>query len=341
MIVARLILLIFFSLLSKFSYSLEIGIGTHFQSYPKESDYYLKLIKDYGFTSFRDDFTWAKIENEKGKYAIHENISKTNYAFLNSEEKYHLNGVLILNYGNKFYDGGAYPSSQSSINAFVNYATWTASHFKGKVKYYEIWNEWTLGSGMVRFRNEIPPANIYFELVKKTSEAIKKIDPNAVILAGSFNPLEQRARYIKTTDAQWFKELVDLGIMKYIDGVSLHTYSFLNGNRNLRTAQGNLEKIDSFHDYFSKLIGSDINIYITEMGVTNYSGPGGLSEDEAAQFIHDYTNGVRKRSYIKGIWWYDLINDGNDKSQREHNFGFFTSEDKPKKAAEIFLKITK
>ncbi|MCP6014344.1 hypothetical protein NL362_27715, partial [Klebsiella pneumoniae] len=89
----------------------------------------------------------------------------------------------------------------------------------------EIWNEWTIATGMVKYRNQVPSANVYYNLVKKTSEVIKRNDPNAIILAGSINPLDLRARYIDVNDWKWFEQLVNLGILNYIDGVSLHTYS--------------------------------------------------------------------------------------------------------------------
>ncbi|MEF3090108.1 cellulase family glycosylhydrolase [Raoultella scottii] len=320
------------SLLTAPANSIELGIGTHFQSYKNPPTVYLDILKKYGFTSFRDDYSWSKIESSPGVYSVSKNLEKTDFAIQNGM-KYNLNPVVILDYGNALYNSGHYPSDSESIAAFSKYAAWTAERFKGKVKYYEIWNEWTLGTGMVKFRDEIPPADVYFELVKKTSEEIRKVDPNAVIIAGSINPLEQRARYIELTDWEWFKKLVSLGMMNYIDGVSLHTYSYLNRDKNLRTPIGNLEYLDKFHSYFSKIAGKDIDVYITETGVTNYNGPGGLSIEESAAYIKEYTKEARKRKYIKGLWWYDLINDGDDPFKREHNFGFFSKNLTPKKSA--------
>lgn len=320
------------SLLTFPAQSIEIGIGTHFQSYKNNPDIYLDILSKYGFTSFRDDYSWSKIESSPGVYNVSKNLEKTDFAILNGE-KYNLKPVVILDYGNALYNQGGYPSDIQSIEAFSKYASWTAKRFKGKVKYYEIWNEWTLGTGMVKFRDEIPSANIYFELVKKTSEEIRKVDPNAVIIAGSINPLEQRARFIEFTDWEWFEKLVKLGLMNYIDGVSLHTYSYLNRDKSLRTPTGNLKYLDKFQHYFSKIAGKEIDVYITETGVTNYNGPGGLSLEESAAYVKEYTEEAGKRKYIKGLWWYDLINDGDDPFKREHNFGFFSQNLTPKKTA--------
>lgn len=43
---------------------------------------------------------------------------------------------------------------------------------------------------------------------------------------------------------------------------------------------------------------------------------------EAADYIVKYSLLAKSKSYIKGVWWYDLSNDGNDMNNQEHNFGF-------------------
>ncbi|TYX10770.1 cellulase family glycosylhydrolase, partial [Klebsiella pneumoniae] len=130
----------------------------------------------------------------------------------------------ILDYGNKNYNNGGYPANEQDIAAFAKYAKWVASNYKGQVKYYEIWNEWTVGTGM-KGKGEIPPPQIYLELVKKTSQAIKSVDPSAIILAGSFNPLSPTGRRLNISDSDWFMILINEGILNYIDGISIHPYS--------------------------------------------------------------------------------------------------------------------
>ena len=327
---------IILSLNSPVASSLEIGIGTHFQSYSSTPETYISLIKELGFTSFRDDYPWSKTEGSEGVYSVSKFLKKTDYALLNADRD-GLNPLVILDYGNKLYNKGGYPTTERDIQAFANYAGWVSHRYKGKVKYYEIWNEWTIATGMVKYRNQVPSANVYYNLVKKTSEVIKRNDPNAIILAGSINPLDLRARYIDVNDWKWFEQLVNLGILNYIDGVSLHTYSFMNGNPLLHTPQGNLNRIDAFHTYFTKKTARSIDVYITEAGVTNYDGPGGMDLIQSANFIKEYTSLVKKRSYIKGLWWYDLIDDGTDIKNKEHNFGFFKNNLEPKASAKFMM----
>lgn len=64
--------------------------------------------------------------------------------------------------------------------------------------------------------------------------------------------------------------------------------------------------------------------YITEMGYPTYSGASGISEVDAANWIVEYSILAKQTGYIKGVWWYDLINDGNSAENKEFNFGFYT-----------------
>ncbi|HHQ4314589.1 TPA: cellulase family glycosylhydrolase, partial [Serratia fonticola] len=158
----------------------------------------------------RDDYAWSKVERDKKEYSVYGNLTKTDHAFYNAH-KYGLDGVLILDYGNKLYDGGGYPISEEGIAAFANYAAWTAARFKGKVKYFEVWNEWTNATSMGKFKKSIPPAEAYFNLVKATSQAIKKVNPSAIILAGSLNPISDPEKPRKVTQTDWFLLLVNMG----------------------------------------------------------------------------------------------------------------------------------
>ncbi|WP_438436187.1 cellulase family glycosylhydrolase [Klebsiella pneumoniae] len=320
--------------------SMEIGVCTHFSWYKNEPEVYLKLIKEYGFTSFRDDYGWGSIEEQKNNYIVSDRLKKVDYAFMNAS-KYNLSGMLILAYGNKNYDSGGYPLSHGAVKAFSSYAAWTASRFKGKVKYYEIWNEWTNGTGVKRSNRAIPSAEDYFNLVRETSIAIKKVDPSAIIIAGGFNSLNGINKKNGLTGTDWFKILVDKGIMGYIDGVSIHPYSFQLPDVNLKSAAGNIKQIDKFHDYFQHEYNIDIPVYLTEYGVPVYNGVGGTSASLAAFTIKNYLAEAKKRSYIKGVWLYDLVDDGPDKSNREHNFGLFMQNLKPKISALELQKNTR
>jgi len=170
--------------------------------------------------------------------------------------------------------------------------------------------------------------------VKKTSEKIRKADPNAIIITGSMNPLVPK-------DRTWMKSLVKKGILNYVDGVSIHPYSYMFPDKSLNTPTKNLGKIDYFEKELASIHGKEVPIYITEYGYPNNLGGNGLSEIQSSNMMIQYTLLAKKRSYIKGIWWYDFINDGQSAMEKEHNFGFLTSELKPKVSAMKFKELYK
>ena len=60
-----------------------------------------------------------------------------------------------------------------------------ATHYKGRVRYYEIWNEPDLGF----FQGTAPE---YLELLKAASEEIKAVDPTAIVMTGGFAGMDLR-----------------------------------------------------------------------------------------------------------------------------------------------------
>ncbi|MFI8418276.1 cellulase family glycosylhydrolase [Serratia sp. NPDC078593] len=314
----------------------EVGINVHLRKYPKPTNNYLSLIEKAGFTSYRDGFLWGMIEPEPGKFSVMGDTLKEDKAYQNGKSKYNLDGLLVLGNGNGragYTADGGYPRTPEAIDAFAKYAYWTARRFNGKVKYYEVWNEWTVRTG-IRNKETVPSPEVYALLVKKTSEAVKRADPNAIIMAGSLNPLTPKGLH-------WFDSLMKLGILDSIDGISLHPYSYKDNDLTLRNPEDNLAAIDKFEARVKKFSNRTVPMYITEIGVPTYNGVGGMTDDEAAQYAVKYTMLAKSRDYIRGVWWYDLIDDGDNPRINEHRFGFYNRKEEPKSAALAFGKIAR
>ncbi|MBK0002090.1 cellulase family glycosylhydrolase [Erwinia sp. S38] len=312
--------------------ALEIGVTTHVRNYTSNPADTIKLLNEYGFSSYREDFPWSRVERSAGVYDLDHSLSILD-EFISESVKNKISPLLILNYGNKIHTNRNYPVTDEQIDAFANYAFWVASKYKGKIKYYEIWNEWLVKSGVPK-NNNVPSSDVYLNLVRKTSEKIRKADPNAKIITGSMNPLVPK-------DRTWMKSLVKKGILNYVDGVSIHPYSYMFPDKSLNTPTKNLGKIDYFEKELVSIHGKEVPIYITEYGYPNNIGGNGLSETQSSNMMIQYTLLAKQRNYIKGIWWYDFINDGQSAIEKEHNFGFLTNELKPKVSAVKFKELYK
>ena len=312
------------------SYSFELGVGTHLAFYPNSYDYYIKLAKSYGFSSLRDEVSWQQIEKMPKVYAIPKIITKTDSAFTSASTTSELSMILILSYGNGLYTKNGYPSNDKEIQGFANYASWVVKRYNGRVKYYEIWNEWLAGTGVGNKKIGRPGDDVFISLVKSTSSAVKNLDKNAVVMTGSINPLKSRER-------QWIYNLINAGLLKYVDAISIHPYSFQFQGSPLQKPEGNLIEIDKFEEELKKIAGKDVPLYITEVGYpTTYAG-GGFDPEKAGVDTLKYSLLSKSRSYIKGVWWYDFIDDGKSYFNREHHFGLLGIDEKPKPSA-LYLK---
>ena len=316
-----------------FSYAkMDIGVATHLNAYNQPSDDYREIIKSLGFDSVRDGFSWNSVQNETGKLNLSkERMNSDNFFATNSHQSDDISTLFVLGYGSNLYTQGGYPQNRKQVDKFVDYVAWVAKRYKGKVKYYEIWNEWLLGTGVGSKRNK-PDDEIFLYLVKKTSETIKEIDPNAVVLTGSVNPLHKN-------EVNWLNSLVDKGLMNYVDGISIHPYAF-NEPANVRDPEGSFIALDSFDTSLTNRVGKPVSLYITEMGYpTGSEFTGGVSNVISAQNIVKYTLLAASKNYVKGLWWYDLMDDGADKTNKEHNFGLLHRDGSEKESAQLIKKL--
>ncbi len=309
---------------SKICYSFEVGVGTHLSGFNGTPQGYINLLKKYNITSFRTDYHWSDVEKIKGVYSPANNKldELIELAVVNN-----ITPVLILDYGNPLYTAGK-PISKMQQEAFSKYAAWTVNHFKNKVRVYEIWNEWHLEKPRY-LSQSLSSAKEYVELVRASYTEIKRVDSNAIVIAGSFNPTQP-------DEVIWQDKIFKLGILDYIDGVSLHTYH--NTDHTFMPPCENLTLIDDMQKKIVAIKGRKIPVYITEIGISDYY-KNTISESDIAQFARDYFLQARKRDYIQGVWWYDFINDGDDRKNGEHNFGILNKDLSEKSTAPIVKNI--
>ena len=286
-----------------------LGVATHLTRAPRPIDQSLDAIAQAGVLSLRDDAGWGRVERERGVLKIPAQWDEV----IDGAVARGIEPLLILDYGNKFYDGGGKPMSAEGIAAFVRYAQFLAQHYKGRVKRYEVWNEWNHGPGNVSPAS----ADAYLRLVKAVHAAIKQIDPEAEIIAGAITPVGIREGFLT--------RLVEQGVLDHSDAISLHPY-------NTRNAEDWARWMKQVGDDLERLAGRPVCVYLTELAWPAHQGKGGVSEQAQAENLVRMFLLAKTLPFIKGIWWYDLQNDGPDPKNREHNFGLLDYELRPKPA---------
>ncbi|MHB9057054.1 MAG: hypothetical protein ACYC2P_13065, partial [Paludibacteraceae bacterium] len=300
------------------SESLIFGVQTHFAQNKGIPASNLSLIRQSNILSIRDEVYWSQVERQKGVYVIPEHVTKVFNAAISSG----IRPLIILDYGNRFYDGAGMPVSEESQAAFVRYVEFVARYFKGKVHHYEIWNEWNIGAGNIQPK---PPfkgdSAAYVRLLSKSYAAIKRIDPTAIVLGGA----------VSGWDAAWIDELLKNGAISYLDGLSIHPYSYNS------YWEGRPEKLIDWLGTIEEKIKKKSNVrmvplYITEIGWPNHIDDLGTQPEVTANYLSRLFLLASAKPFINGIWWYDFQDDGLNKNDPEHNFGLITYDGTPKPA---------
>ncbi|QCQ20833.1 cellulase family glycosylhydrolase [Desulfoglaeba alkanexedens] len=292
-----------------------LGVGTHLQSGKRDLEKSLDRLAAAGVMALRDDVPWSLVEQTPGKLHIPDRWDR----LVNEANARGINPLLILDYGNKFYDDGDKPTSDEAIAAFTRYAAFVAAHFKGRVPYYEIWNEWGWSGGS--------PED-YVRLVKSVYPAVKGADPDAIVLVGADVPVGAGKSH-NTILGGFIEQIILQGVLNFVDALSLHTYVHCEPGSHPEDWAAWMRQVE---EELKRTAGGPVPFYITEMGWPTCIGSCGIDIEEQARYLARMFLLARTMPFIKGIWWYDLQNDGPDPKNREHNFGLLNHDLTPKPA---------
>lgn len=259
---------------------------------------------------------WSKTEKQKGVYdftwleKIVDNLLKRG-----------MEPWICLCYGNELYDSTAINKtggigrppifSKDAQQAWKNYVKATVEYFKGKVSYYEIWNEpdgsWCWKHGV--------NGREYGKFAVDTANAIKETNIDVKIIGGSFcwgNML-------------WLAEALQEGMGDVVDYITYHNY-YVDVETNGEDTFNNIKAL-------LKSYGSTAGIIQGETGCnSNKIGKGALSghewtEEKQAKFLlrlltSDLKNGVYFSSWFSAVDMYENLS-GSDAERTINQYGFF------------------
>jgi polysaccharide biosynthesis protein PslG len=318
-IAPALLVCVMFSAPARSADGFTTGICAHLINRPAVAARSLPYLDKLGVASVRSDAPWAKVERQRDELQIPAEWDQ----FVDTLLQHGIQPLLILDYGNRYYDQGDKPTSPEAINAFVRYASFVVQHFRGRVRFYEVWNEWDAATG----HTTPGTPESYTKLLRNVYPALKAQDPNSIVLGGSVTSEALRGdRQLRLLSAlglqqSWFQRLLATQALKYMDGLSVHPYNFmLSGDQTTAAAWfAWIQRIESE----LRLANSnrDVPLYVTEMGWPAYSGPGGISDTATASNLAQSFALARTVPYVKGIWWYQLQDEQWDPADKEHHFG--------------------
>ena len=282
----------------------------------------VQLLQQAGIESVRTDAHWAFLERKRDQLKVEPHWPK----YLAGNEAQGIDSLFILGYGNRFHGDGEKPRSEPVRTAFNRYVAFTAEQFRGRIKHYEIWNEWDV-------EDPVDPQFTadYARLITDAAGIIRQHDPDAKVLAGAVTT--------KGIESGFALRLIEAGIMQSVDGLSLHPYVHCR-RRGENTPEAWIEWLAGVDMELSRAANQPVPLYLTEMAWPAHQGACGIDETLQAAYLARSFFLARTLANVRGYWWYDLRSDGTDKREREHNFGLLRQDYSPKPAYRVLEAIS-
>ena len=305
-----------------------VGMGCHFRgsAYPLEC---MDLLARYGLTEFRDEISWSSVEHEKGRYEI----PPYGAEFVARAEKLGLSPLLILDYGNRLYDDGGFPNSSQAVAAYAEYSAAMARMLRGKVRDFEIWNEWTIGCGMRGKPGENTPER-YGRLLRAAYRAIRAGGEGEVTVVGLGG--EHSGHHFEQ-----IRGMVRSGGAGSMDAFSVHCYRYPRSPEETDLV-GEIRTVAAMVE----AEGGPARLWVTEIGWPTHRDERGVDERTQARYFVRTMALLRSIEVVEKVYWYDFKNDGLNAQYNEDNFGLIRHQKHalaPKRgvvAAAVFSRLT-
>ena len=279
----------------------DFGVTTEFYG---DAHKQAEMMAAAGVRWVRLDLAWSAAEPEVGRYDF-----QTWDRFVDSFEPHGIRVLFILDYGNKLYEDGLPPSTESGRAAFAAFAGAAARHFRGRAA-WEIWNE----PNLPQFWAGTPDPAAYVALARAAAAEIRREDRRAWILGPALGG--------NTFDFAYLNATFNLGLLDIVDAVSVHPYGAAYP-----------EAAAAFYDEVRRRIAlhapdGDIPVVVSEWGYAVE----GLGTDGQAEYLLRALD-TNRRSDIPLTIWYNW----QEPATPWHSFGLLDVRGRPKPAYDAIV----
>lgn len=249
------------------------GVNTFLQLEvePEKRERILQMVSEAGFKWIRQEFPWEDIEiYGKGDFWDHK-WNKSAWEkydnIVDLAEKYKLQIIARLDNPPAWSRAGGDDvgtlAPPDDFNDFGDFVYTIVSRYKGRIKYYQIWNE----PNIYPEWGEQPVNPIaYTELLKIAYKRAKEADPNAVIISAALAPTIE-VDYRNLSDVIFLQQMYDAGAKDYFDIMSIQCYGLWSGptDRRMRPRVINFSRPLYIRDIMVKNGDENKPIWISEM----------------------------------------------------------------------------
>lgn len=235
----------------------------------------LRLLSEAGFYWVREQFPWEDIEiHGRGDFIDRRNDP----AGVDAWEKYDNIVSLVEDYGMELIVRLDNPPTWSrsqpdevagdfappdDFDDFARFAAAVAERYKGRIYYYQIWNEPNIYPEWGE--QDISPEK-YTDLLCRAYRAIKEVDPTAIVLSGTLAPTSELSGR-DFNDFLYLQRMYDAGAGECFDVVTVQGYGLWSGptDHRMRPVVVNIARNAFIRDIMVQNGDADKPIWISEM----------------------------------------------------------------------------
>lgn len=286
----------------------------------------LEELRSLGVTDLRVAVPWVYIQPTSGTYdwARMDNVVQTATAM-----GFNLTGAIT---GNPVW-GGMPLAGAPNPTAYGKFAGEVATRYGAQISSYEIWNE---PNGVI-FYAPVSAAS-YTKVLQAGYAAIKAAQPNATVLAGALGATGTISG-VTLSPQQFLAQMYAAGAAGYFDALSYHPYNYsLPFSTGAGINNSPLEQVTALYALMVASGDAHKKIWATEYGTPTTPG-WGVTQTEQAALLRDFVTAWSRLSFAGPAFVYSAQDLNTGILNHEFNFGLFTSNGKPKLAAQVLAEL--
>jgi len=297
----------------------QFAVNMHNMTYTsREYQESIPLAKKMGNSMIREALRWNNYEKTKGKYQLTDRIE----AVLAEAKANDMEVLLCLTdnnslyYDKEYYQGniyaskynyyGTFPVGEAAVKAYGDFVYHAVSELRGKVRVFQIWNEF-----QSTVMNDFSYMEHFVALSKEAYQRAKQANPDCIVLGGSGFEVYEKC-------LNRFFEINNGEARDYMDALSMHGYDLDCDSAPEEVVKVRLDGYKQWIQRYKNAYGweSVPEVWITETGWTTAF----VTEREQYEYlIRQYV--MYQEAGFEKFFCYDFENDGACRTDRESSFG--------------------
>ncbi len=318
-----------------------LGVNTFLEDEvePAKRERQLQIIRDAGFGWIRQQFRWDDLEiSGRGDFSDRRNGTAVSAwdkydNIVDLAQKYNVQIIARLNSAPAWSQApdNAMPgyAPPADLNDFVNYATAVATRYKGRIRFFQVWNEPNIapewGMGPIN-------AEAYTDMLCRTYKALKAIDPSIEVISAALaqtNALDSQ----NLNDFVFLQRMYNAGAGKCFDILGAQGYGLFTGptDRRMRPTDATFARNVWLRDIMVRNGDAAKPIWIGEMswnpvpddpGITDRGEYGQVTDEQAARYaVQAYQRARAEWPWVGVVsYWFFKRADDSDKSKSYYYF---------------------